>query len=123
MFTLPGYAVPTGVLLGSVPASRFSGTPESGVLTGASNAVFFSPALPTASNINRIDLAEVSVTAVMSDRYSRPEERDGRVFVFSRTDPARTNNVLYKSQPTGYSVTAVLVQVIPPGPTTVVKIP
>lgn len=123
MFTLPGYAIPTGIPLGIVPPTKFSGAPDSGVLTGAVNSVFFSPALATASSVNRIDVAEVSLRTIMTDQYSRPEETDGRIFTFSRTGPARTNNALYRSQPTGYAVTAVMVQVIPPGPTTVVKIP
>lgn len=123
MFTLPAYVVPTGVLMGSVPPSRLSGEPATGPLAGNDGAIFFSPALPTSSSVNRIDVAEVSVTSISTDRYDRPEERDGVVFTFSRTGPARTNNALYRSQPREYAVTAVLVQTIPPGPTTVIKIP
>lgn len=123
MFTLPAYSVPSGLLMGAVPVSRFTGEPATGPLAGNAGAVFFSPALPTASNVNRVDVAEVTVAAISSDAYSRPEERDGQVFTFSRTGPSRTNNALYRSQPREYGVTAVLVQTIPPGPTTIIKIP
>lgn len=122
-FKSPLYPVPTGTVLGSVPSSRFSGEPTSGPLSGSNGSVFFSPSLLQQNNTNEIDLDEMSVAAVSEDVYSRPEEKESRVFTFGPYGSSRTNSSLYKVQPKHYAAVAVLVQTIPPGPTTVVNVP
>lgn len=121
-FVSPLYPVPTGRRAGFVPPSRFSGEPTSGPLSGAAGAIFFSPALLQQNDTNEIDLDFIQVAVRARDAYSRPEEREGRVFRFSNSGTYRTNDPLYRTQPE-YAVIAVLVQTIPPGPTTIVKIP
>lgn len=126
-FAGPLYPVPTGVPLGQVPLGRFSGEPQTGLLAGLAGGVFFSPALIQQSSSNGLDVAMVRVTAYASDRYERPQERSSRLFRFGPTGAvsgaSRTNDALYRTQPREYTVIAVLVQTIPPGPTTVIKIP
>jgi len=121
-FKSPLYPVPTGTVLGDVPSSRFSGEPTSGPLSGSDGSIFFSPSLLQQNDTNEIDVDEVSVAATAADAYSRPEEKESRVFRFSNSGTYKTNDPFYRSQPE-YAVTAVLVQTIPPGPTTVIKIP
>lgn len=129
-FESPLYPVPNGSLFGRVAISRFSGEPADGPLSGSNGLVFFSSALLTQSSSNSVDFASVSVLSIASDRYRRPQERSSRLFRFgggpgcvSGSWPSLTNAALYRTQPIGYTAVATLVQTMPPGPTTVIKIP
>lgn len=122
-FVSPLYPVPFGVVLGSIPLGRFTGEPQTGPLSGANGAIFFSPSFLQQNNTNEIDLDNIRVSVRTSDEYVRPIEEESRVFTFGPTGSSKTNTYLYKSQPAFYAVTAILVQTIPPGPTTVIKIP
>lgn len=122
-FVSPLYQVPLGTVLGSVPASRFSGEPQSGPLSGAQGAIFFSPSLLQQNDTNEIDLDQITVSVRASDAYVRPPEEEGRVFTFGPNSASRTNNPLYKTKPATYGVVATMVQTIPPGPTTIFNIP
>lgn len=123
------YVVPAGHRFGSVPLRLFSGEPSDGLLSGASGLVFFSPALLEPSSSSEMELASISVRAVASDSYSRPEERSQRLFRFGGGASlasgwgSLSNSALYRAQPLEYTVVATLVQTTPPGPTTVIKIP
>ena len=122
-FVSPVYPAPRGRVLGPVPLSRFSGEPSSGPLSGAQGAIFFSPSLLQQNDTNEIDLDRIQVSVRASDSYGRPEERESRVFRFGPNSASRTNYGLHRSQPAVYAAVATLVQTIPPGPTTVIKIP
>jgi len=129
LFESPLYPVPWRQRFGRVAVSRFTGRPSSGPLSGSGSVIFFSPALLEESSDNAIELSSVRVAALASDYYYRPQERSSRVFrfgggpSFSSSNPSRTNAALYRTQPTEYTAVATLVQTIPPGPTTVIKIP
>lgn len=122
-FVSPLYPVPKGRFLGPVPASRFSGEPQSGPLSGGQGALFFSPSLLQQNDTNEIDLDFIQVSARASDAYERPAEEESRVFTFGPSSPSRTNSSFYRAQPAVYAAVATLVQTIPPGPTTVIKVP
>ena len=122
-FVSPLYQVPLGKVLGSVPASRFSGEPQSGPLSGAQGAVFFSPSLLQQNDTNEIDLDQVRVSVRASDAYGRPLEEESRVFTFGPSSTSRTNDLLHRTQPAVYAVIATMIQTIPPGPTTIFKVP
>lgn len=122
-FETPIYEVPKNIKLGNVPISNFTGEPTTGPLSGSNGAIYFSPSLLQQNNSNEIDLDFIGYNAVSSDTYERPEESDSRLFRFSNTGTYKTNSTLYKAQPKEYSVVAVMVQTIPPGPTTTYKIP
>lgn len=114
---------------GSVKLKSFSGEPRSGLLSGARGLVFFSPALLDPSSTGSLDLESISVSSRGGDRYTRPPERNHRLFRFGGGPgcvapdwPSLTNSALYQTQPKEYSVVATMVQTTPPGPTTVVKI-
>lgn len=124
------YPVPPGRPFGSVPLARFTGEPSEGVLSGARGLIFFSPALIEAGSTSEMEVASISVSARAFDRYRRPVERTGRLFRFgggptcvSPDWPSLTGSPLYRTQPLEYKVVATLVQTLPPGPTTVIKIP
>lgn len=117
------YEVPMNRRLGEVPISGFTGEPESGPLSGSDGLVFFSPSLLQQNDTNEIDLDFISYEASSSDVYERPEETDSRVFRFSNSGTYKTNSTTYKVQPKEYSVTAIMIQTIPPGPTTIYKVP
>lgn len=128
-FEEPLYPIPYGFKFGRAPVLKFSGLPSSGPIAGRSGLIFFSPALSNPSSTNSVDFAFVGVTVFCSDDYGRPQERSSRLFRFgggpgfASSNPSRTNAALYRSQPTEYTAVATLVQTIPPGPTTVIKIP
>ena len=123
------YPVPPGQKFGRAAIRKFTGEPSSGPLSGAAGLIFFSPALLSPSSSSSVDVASVTVTAMASDDYRRPQERSSRLFRFGggpgfgASNLSRTNAALYRTQPIEYSVVATLVQTIPPGPTTVIKIP
>jgi hypothetical protein len=119
----PSYEPPEDVELGKVPVSSFSGEPDSGLLAGQSGALFFSPALFQADFGTEIEIDSIGVTVRGSDAYVRPPEVSRRVFTWGPSGTSRTNDPLFRTQPKEYSVVATLVQTIPPGPTTVIKIP
>ncbi len=122
------YPVPAGLKFGRVYLPRFSGEPSSGPLSEASGLIFFSASLDGSAD-NSVDLAVISFTSVPRDEYRRPRERSSRLFRFGggpgfgTTNPSRTNATLYRTQPLEYTAVATLVQTLPPGPTTVIKIP
>jgi len=122
------YPVPHGIRFGRAAIRRFTGEPSSGPLSGASGLIFFSAALLGPSSSNSVDFASVTVKSIPSDSYLRPPERSGRLFrfgggpSFGSSNPSRTNNTLYRSQPVEYVAVATLVQTTPPGPTTVIKV-
>ena len=123
------YPVPPGQLFGRAAVGKFTGEPSSGPLSGASGLVFFSASLFDPSSANSVDFASVEVSALATDRYSRPQERSSRLFRFGggpgfgTSNLSRTNAALYRTQPIEYTAVATLVQTTPPGPTTVIKIP
>jgi hypothetical protein len=119
----PSYDPPEDVELGVVPVSRFSGEPDSGVLAGSSGALFFSPALLEENVGTEVEIDSIGVTVHGSDVYLRPQELSRRVFTWGPGGTSRTNNPLFRTQPKEYTVIATLVQTIPPGPTTIIKIP
>ncbi len=127
-FAGPLYPVPEGRLFGRAAISKFTGEPQDGPLSGAAGLIFFSPALLEASSDNSVEFASVSVSALASDSYRRPQERSSRVFRFGgvwrgSSGISKTNDALYRTQPLEYTAVATLVQTTPPGPTTYVKIP
>ncbi len=128
-FSKPLYPVPPGLRFGKVPSSRFSGLPSSGPLAGPPGLIFFSAALLDPSSSGSVDIAGVSVSCLPSDSYRRPPEPSGRLFRFGggpgfgSFNLSRTNAALYASQPIEYAAIATLVQTVPPGPTTVFKVP
>lgn len=122
-FEVDVYEVPKNILLGKIPISSFMGEPMIGPLSGSNGSIYFSPSFLQQNNTNEIDLDFIGYNAVSSDAYERPEESDSRLFRFSNTGTYKTNSTLYKTQPKEYSVVAVMVQTIPPGPTTTYKIP
>jgi hypothetical protein len=119
----PLYPVQRGKVLGSVPVGRFSGEPQSGPLSGAQGAVFFSPSLLQQNDTNEIYLDQIRVSVRASDAYERPAEEESRVFTFGPNSSSRTNDPLYRGRPAVYAAVATMVQTIPPGPTTIFKIP
>ncbi len=120
--------VPFGQKFGRVPVSRFTGEPVSGPLSESAGLLFFSAALLDPSSSNSVDFESVDFTTVCTDFYFRPPEVSGRLFRFGggpgfgSSNLSRTNVALYRSQPVEYSAVATLVQTIPPGPTTMVKV-
>ena len=125
-FVSPIYQVPAGVRFGQTPISSFSGKPTAGPLANLSEGIFFSPALLEENSGNQLDLAEIKLTVRAGDVYRRPQEATTRLFRFGggvATILSRTNDTLYRTQPKEYFITATLVQTIPPGPTTVIRIP
>lgn len=121
-FTEPSYDVPKGVRLGNVDIDRFSGEPESGPLSDAAGAIFFSPSLLEENDDNEIDVDSIQVSVHGSDVYERPPEGNGKVFTWG-PGSGRTNNPRDRTQPEAYTVIGTMVQTIPPGPTTIFKIP
>ncbi len=121
-FESPLYPVPIGQKFGSVPPERFSGEPASGPLSRAAGLLFFSPALLSPASGNEIDVDSIGVVVTAADSYPPPVQENNRVFFFSRTGTSRTNNFLYRSQPKAYTAVGTMVQTIPPGPTTVVRV-
>lgn len=123
------YHVPRGVHFGRAAIPRFTGEPTSGPLSGASGLLFFSAALLAPSSSNSIDVAGVSAVLISADSYVRPPERSSRLFRFGggpgfgTSNPSRTGSPLYRTQPLEYTAVATMTQTIPPGPTTVIKIP
>lgn len=123
------YPVPRGQLFGRAYVRQFTGEPTEGPLSGASGLIFFSAALFDPSSVNTLDLASLEVSAHATDEYRRPQERSSRLFRFGggpgfgTTNLSRTNATLYRTQPLEYTAVATLVQTLPPGPTTVIKIP
>lgn len=114
-----------GVGLGGVKVSSFSGEPQSGPLAALKGGLFFSAGLLEDKVGSELDVEYVRVSARAEEVYERPPEPSSRVFTFSGTSvsPARTNDALYRTQPGEYTVVATMVQTLPPGPTTVFKIP
>lgn len=121
-FEDPSYPVPLGVELGNVPSSSFTGEPETGPLSGSQGALFFSPALIEPNLGNQVDLDSIQITVHGSDIYVRPPEGNDKVFTWG-PGSGRTNNPRDRTQPKAYTVVGVMVQTIPPGPTTIFKIP
>jgi hypothetical protein len=122
MFTLPIYQISNNQKLGNIDIRKINDSGNYGRLSGVKNGIFITPNFESSGYQNSIDIAEISVKTILQDQYEIPEERDGNVFKFSRTDSSRTNNPDFRSQPKEYSVTLTIVQISPPGPTTVVKI-
>jgi hypothetical protein len=123
-FISPIYQVPFGSKLGEVDASRFSGEPTTGILAQTSGAIFFSPALLSPNNNNQIDLDNISIASQITDIYEiPPENREYRVFRWGPNEDSRTNDGKWRTAPKHYNVVATMVQTIPPGPTTIIKIP
>ncbi len=119
----PVSPAPTGMAMGSVPVGRFTGELNSDLLQGLAGGVFFSPALLESVGGNYVDIAEIDVSARSADVYARPPETSARLWRFGPGSSSRTNDSLHRTQPIEYMVTATLVQTIPPGPTTIIKIP
>lgn len=61
--------VPYGVELGGIPIERFSGEPETGLLSGAAGLVFASPALKFQSSGSQIDIDKVEIATQGGDEY------------------------------------------------------
>ena len=125
-FQGPSYDPPLGQEFGDAPSDAFSGKPESGPLaegSGSQGAIFFSPALLEENLGNEIDVDSIDVAAASADTYVQLSGANERVFTWGPNSPARTNDFDYRTQPGHYTATATLVQTIPPGPTTVIKIP
>ena len=122
-FEDPSYPVPLGKELGNIPSANFSGEPTTGVLAGSQGALFFSPALLAQNLGNEVDLDSIQVCIFGSDIYVRPPEENNFVFTWGSGGSSRTNDPRYRTQPKVYTAVATLIQTIPPGPTTVIKIP
>lgn len=115
----------TGIALGGVKIAQFTGEPQTGPLAALAGGVFFSVGLLEDKSGSEMDVEYVRVSVRSEEVYERPPERSSRVFTFSGStvSPSRTNNSLYRTQPGWYTAVATMVQTIPPGPTTVFKIP
>src|SRR5574343_2034829 len=118
--TPPANPPPLGTELGTTSVSKFSGEP-SGSIIGTGSSIFFSPALLQSNTGNELLLDTVSVALTVGDQYTFPYQDEDRVFEWGIN--SRTNNSLYRIQPKYYGITATLVQTMPPGPTTIIKIP
>jgi hypothetical protein len=122
-FISPIYEVPFGIELGEVSINRFSGEPTSGLLVTTSGAVFFSPALLSPNPGNEIDLDDIEVNAYASDTYNKPQgSLNRRNFRWGPNSLSRTNSH-WVTAPKAYTAIAVMIQTIPPGPTTIYKVP
>jgi hypothetical protein len=119
------YQVPFGVELGGIYVNMFSGEPASGILSGTSGAVFFSPALLAPSAGNEIDLDEINVTAYASDVYDKPSgSLNRRNFRWGPNPGSKSKtNGHWVTAPKEYTAIGVMVQTIPPGPTTIYRVP
>lgn len=123
VFRSPLYPIPPGVLFGEAAIDRFSGTPTVGPLVLAPDKpgfVYFSPALLNAISGNEIDIDRLEIRTRADDIYLIPIQENNRVFTFGIN--SRTNDSLYRSQPSSYTVVSTMVQTIPPGPTTLFKV-
>lgn len=102
--------------------NRFSGLPNTGPFEGQRNCVFISPALIEPRSGNDIEIESLSVTIRSNEVYTSPSVDDTRLFRFGPNSTSRTNNPVYRTQFKQPSVVATMIQVIPPGPTTIFKI-
>lgn len=108
--------------MSSTPRNRFSGQPTSGLFEGQNNSIFFSPALLESRQGNEIEVESISVALKNNDVYSQPTEEDTRLFLFGPHSSSRTGNRAFRTMYKRATVIGTLVQVTPPGPTTVFKI-
>lgn len=129
-FISPIYEAPFGIELGGTSIDNFSGEPVTGLLVDASGAIFFSPALLDPKPGNEIVLNNIDVTAYASDVYEKPQgSLSKRVFTWGPNSNARTNQRAipddnkWVTAPKAYTVIATMIQTIPPGPTTIFKLP
>lgn len=105
----------------SVKRNRFSGAINNGLFEGAKNSVFFTPALLDPRTGNEIEIESLSVTVKNNEVYSAPVIEDTRQFRFG-VNSSRTNSTIWRTYFKIPTVIATLVQVVPPGPTTTIKI-
>lgn len=118
------YPVPFNIELGGIHVNKFSGEPATGILSGVNGAIFFSPALLIPGSGNEIDLDEISVTAYAADVYNKPQgSLNKRNFVWGPNSTTVTNDSHWVTAPKHYTAIAIMVQTIPPGPTTIYKVP
>ena len=120
-FKFPIYDVPLGTVLGRAELDRFTGVPDTGFLAlgvQSPGLVFMSPALLEDRPNNQIDIDSFEITTRAHEIYAEPNQDNNRLFRFGPNSSSRTNNDLFRSQPTEYSAVGVMVQTLPPGPTT-----
>lgn len=121
LLTTSSYPTPTGVIFGEVELSRFSGVPSTGFLSLDAQdpgLIFFSPSLFTGIPNNQLDIDEISVTTRATEIYDQPVQENNRTFIIGSSSSSRTNNSLFRTQPKEYTALGIMVQTIPPGPTT-----
>lgn len=121
-FASPLYPIPLGRKFGAIPPKEFSGEPTEGPLSGAAGLLFFSPSLLVPSAGNEIDVDSIDLSVTATDVYEPPVQENSRNFRFGPNSTSRTNNFLYRSQPRAYTAFGVMVQTIPPGPTTLFRV-
>lgn len=125
VFGGPIYQIPFGTIFGTADINRFSGTPTAGPIVldfQSPGLIFFSPALFNLYINNEIDVDYFDVTTIAADIYQQPIQENNRVFMFGPNSPSRTNDALYRTQPGEYTITGEMVQTIPPGPTTQIRV-
>jgi hypothetical protein len=126
-FISPIYQIPFGIELGQVPASRFTGSPVSGLLEGVNHSVFFSPSFISALSGNEIDIDTIEVTARATDVYSFPATNNAndRVFTWGPNSPltykSTVNTSIFVTTPKTYTAIGTMVPPLP-GTTGVYKI-
>jgi len=121
-FAFPIYQIPFGTVLGRAELERFTGTPDSGFLTLGTQSpglVYFSPALLEVRPNNQIDIDSFEIITRAFEIYAQPNQENNRLFKFGPNSSSRTNNSLYRSQPSEYTAVGTLTQTLPPGPTVV----
>ncbi|HED37480.1 MAG TPA: hypothetical protein ENI76_04440 [Ignavibacteria bacterium] len=121
-FTSPIYKIPYGTKLCNIPIERFSGNNVTSGLLSNGGQIFFSPSLLQQNSTNEIDVDEISISVEVLDAYTRPMDSEYNVFTFGPSSLSRTNNNSYRSQPSHYSVIAIMIQTTPPGPTDIINI-
>lgn len=108
--------------MSSTPRNRFSGQPTSGFFQNQHNSIYFSPALLEARQGNEIEVEFISVLLKNNDVYIQPTEQDNRLFRFGPNNDFRTNSFSFRTLYKRASVIGTMIQITPPGPTTVFKI-
>jgi len=103
-------------------SNRFSGVPTTGLFEGQRNCIFFSPALLEQRIGNEIEIDSIGISISSEEVYTLPSIPNTRRFMWGPNSLSRTNNSLYRTLYKDPTVIGVMIQTIPPGPTTIFKI-